>query len=152
MGSPCPCWYRTCSQQLLGTHLHVVLLEGLILLDNREPHLALPSSRFFFCSQLLDSGSQADSKRFHAIGQRHSFFTSELTQLVLQEPHEAIILLFPSFPSSVTDNLRPCFLDFFIQLLHHLLCHFNHFSVFPQQECRDVIHKNPQLQRRVKFF
>ena len=67
MRSPRPCWHHTRSQQLLDTHLHVALLESFILLDKRESHFALLSSRLFFRSQVLDFGSQVDSKRFHCL-------------------------------------------------------------------------------------
>ena len=102
MNSPRPCWYHTHSQQLLDPNLHVPLLEDAILLEKREPYLALRPSCYFFRSQVLDSGSQIDSQHFHTVCHRSSSFVA-LTQL---KPHDTIILLFLSFPFSLTGSLR----------------------------------------------
>ena len=55
-------------------------------------------------------------------------------------------MLFHAFRLSLTDSLR----TFYQLLLHRFLCH-RHYLVLHRQECCDVIHKNPQHQRRVKL-
>ena len=110
------------ARRFLDTHHHVSLSTSFILLDNREPHLALFSPRFFFRSLLLDACSQVHSKRFHAVSQSHSF-SSELTQLVLQRTtrrnHVAL-----SFLAIFSDGqLEVVLVHLFFQLC---FCHFRH--------------------------
>ena len=126
-------------------HLHVVLLESFILLDNREPHIALSPSRFFF-SQLLDSCSQVHSKRFHAICQSHSFFLTELVQLILQESTRRNHLALSFLTISVTDNLRASFstssFSFFITFFAIAATSF----FFPFTKAVILIHRNRPVQ------
>ena len=125
--SPRPRWHHTRSQQLLDAHLHVVLLEGPVLLDERESHLALFLSRFSFRSQFF-SGSQVDSKRCHTVCHRHSFILAVLTQLVLQVASRSNHLTL-SFLSILSDR-KPFFSTLLFQLPHHLLCHVCYFRRF----------------------
>ena len=94
-------------------------LEGLVLLDIREPHIVLFSSRFFFRSQPLGSRSQVDTPAFpRCSASVTSFFFAELAQRTLQESTRRNHLAL-SFPCHFTEILRLFFLHFFFQLFHH---------------------------------
>ena len=119
------------------SHLHVVLLENFILLDERVSHFALLSSRFSCCSQLLDSCSQVDTQRFYTVCPRHSFFTA-LTQLVLQEATRRNHLAL-SFPFSVA--IWGLLFRLLLSTSSSPSLPFQPLLCLSDQDSRDVIHK-----------
>ena len=99
------------------SHLHVALLEGLVLLNKREPNLARPLPPNLLPLVLKSTPSVS---KLSAIVSPSSLLHWRSSSS--KKRHEAIILLFPSFATSVIDNFKIFFsISSFLYFPHHLL-------------------------------